>query len=387
MEIGDSIPKTDVDSKKIQELRKKIIDNLLDLGFSISGERELFLPEDKTFIRRAHKNAVDYAIRKKQRLIERHDERFLNDYIANGNEIEVKSIWPKLITVDNQNSDLFNWIKLHWSIPISSGYGRRLRYIVTDENTGSVIGIIGLADPVYGLRDRDKVIGWSPQVRKRKLKHVMDAFVLGAVPPYSMILGGKLVASMLASPIIRKDFKRKYKGKRSIISGELFNGKLAAITTASALGRSSIYDRINIKHGPRFIHSGWSQGSGEFHLLSDFYPELSKLVRDDVLKMKNPLWGSGIRNRRVVLLKALDTLGLPSSLLYHNVKRELFIVPQGSDAFKYLQGKSNGVGYYQISHEEIARKMLKRWVFKRAETDESYLKFRREEYSLAKTQK
>ena len=37
---------------------------------------------------------------------------------------------------------------------------------------------------------------------------MMDAYVLGAVPPYNMLLGGKLVASLVRSRDIYDDFAR-----------------------------------------------------------------------------------------------------------------------------------------------------------------------------------
>ncbi len=147
------------------------------------------------------------------------------------------------------------------------------------------------------------------------------------------------------SPRIRRDFARKYKGKRSPISGRIFDGKLAFITTASAFGKSSVYDRIKISRGPEMIHAGWSSGSGEFHLFSDFYNELTSLVREYIKGQKNPLWGSGVRNRRVVICAALDKLNLPRELIYHNIKRELFAMPLGHRSFEFLRGESKSIGY------------------------------------------
>jgi hypothetical protein len=37
----------------------------------------------------------------------------------------------------------------------------------------------------------------------------MDAFVLGAVPPYSMLLGSKLVALLATTEEVARAFKRK----------------------------------------------------------------------------------------------------------------------------------------------------------------------------------
>ncbi len=391
--LGDTMQKeiNELQSPNLDEkteiLRSKILSHLSQLGFVISNGGSLSLPEDKNYIRNAHKAALGILIKKNFDKIQKYDQGYIDRYIIDGRDLDVASIEPRLIKVNDSNTNLFNWVKLHWSIPISAGYGRRLRYIVTDKANGSIIGIIGLADPVYGLRDRDSLIGWSPEMRKVRLKNIMDAFVLGSVPPYSQVLGGKLIASLLASPKIRQDFIKKYKGTKSLISGTVFDGKLAAITTASAFGKSSVYDRISIRNGPRFIHTGWSSGSGEFHMFSEIYPELLELVREDVKSRKNPLWGKGIRNRRVVILAALDRLHLPRSLLYHNVKRELFTMPLGSSSFEYLKGISSRINYYPLKQEEIADYIIERWMIPRAKRDGRYLQFEKETFSLRSMEK
>lgn len=271
---------------------------------------------------------------------------------------------------------------MHWSIPISAGYGRRLRYIVQNENDKSIMGIIGLDDPVYALKNRDNFIGWSTEQRKNRLKHVMDAFVLGAIPPYSMVLGGKLIASLVTSPEIRHDFKHKYAGKQSRISGEIFNGKLAAITTASALGKSSIYDRIKIPNGSEFIHTGWTKGSGEFQFATGIYDKLHDLASQSVKWTKNPLWGKGTRNRRVVIQQALRMLGLPPGFDYHNIKRELFLIPLGSKSIEYLNGRAKYIKYYHATQDDISQYMLRRWMIPRSERRKEYLEFKADDYSL-----
>ena len=178
-------------------LRVKVLNNLKDSGFIITNNGRLIVPRNKDYLRKLHNSAVEYILNKNRDFILKHDSKYLDKYIINGRSLDVKDIHPTLIQVkDKDQSELFRWIKMHWSIPISAGYGRRLRYIVKDQINGAIIGIIGLADPVYALGDRDRYIGWSPEQRKKSLKHIMDAFVLGAVPPYSMVLGGKLVASL-----------------------------------------------------------------------------------------------------------------------------------------------------------------------------------------------
>jgi hypothetical protein len=100
------------------------------------------------------------------------------------------NIRPRLVQVQSDSRDelLFRYACLHWSIPISSGYGRRVRFLVIDESNNKLIGVIGIGDPVYSLAARDKWIGWNEAEHRERLHAVMDAFVLGAVPPYAQHL-------------------------------------------------------------------------------------------------------------------------------------------------------------------------------------------------------
>jgi hypothetical protein len=86
---------------------------------------------------------------------------------------------------------------LTWAVPVSHGFGRRLRYLVWDRHNGKLIGLMAIGDPVFNLSVRDKLIGWNSHARGERLVNIMDAYVLGAVPPYNMLLGGKLVAALI----------------------------------------------------------------------------------------------------------------------------------------------------------------------------------------------
>jgi hypothetical protein len=64
---------------------------------------------------------------------------------------------PRLVEVlrDSDDELLFRYASLHWSIPTSSGYGRRLRFLVEDAHNGKLIGLFGLCDPVFSVAARD----------------------------------------------------------------------------------------------------------------------------------------------------------------------------------------------------------------------------------------
>ena len=70
---------------------------------------------------------------------------------------------------------------------------------------------MGILSSTWGMRDC--WIGWTKEDRQERLHHVMDAFVLGAVPPYSHLLCGKLVAMLAASNQVRDAFHGKYAGQ------------------------------------------------------------------------------------------------------------------------------------------------------------------------------
>jgi len=365
-----------------EELANNLIKTLTEQGFEITRDGLRFDASIKNNVRELHSAAVKHVLEKKRSFLKKYDEGFTDVYVADGSEIVPSEIKPKLIRVDDKNSLLFNWIKLHWSIPVSSGYGRRMRYLIEDEYNKKIIGIIGLGDPVYALKDREAFIGWSNEEKSHNLKHVMDAFVLGAIPPYNMILGGKLVASLTSSKEIYDDFKKKYCGKTSLIREDVFNGRLAGITTSSALGKSSLYDRIKIPDGSQFYHMGWTSGSGDFQFLNGYYDDLFNLVSQQKITGKNAKWGSGIRSRRVVIRKSLSILGLSPKFMYHGIRRELFFVPQGKNWSKFLCGKSSRLSPYNISVNEISEYMKNRWMLPRAERDKKYIEFKKINYSL-----
>lgn len=365
--------------------KTKILAVLKKQGFSYNNGKLVIKIDSKEGLRNLNTMAVHHLLEKKKEFIEKRDEFFVTKYIANGNEIEPDKIKPKLIYVnseDKEKNDLFNWVKLHWSIPISAGYGRRLRYLVMDDHAKKLIGIIGLADPVYALRARDSFIGWDTKTKNNNLRHIMDGFVIGSVPPYSLILGGKLVASLIASDKVSKDFHKKYSGKKSIISGRKFNGKLVALTTSSAFGKSSMYDRIKIPEGPEFVHVGWTKGSGEFHFSNGEYKNLFGLAKKLKIKGKNKKWGKGPRNKRVVVCGALKKLGMPKALLYHGIERELFLIPLAENWKEILSGKQKNIKRVNNRIDYISSYMIKRWIIPRSIRDDKYKLYKNYYYSL-----
>ncbi len=373
------------DSPKANELKSHIFRSLRRQGFKIRNQ--LVVPpnlNDKNKLRELHQEAVKYNVERSRPGLERHEDALLS-YIASGKEVIPENIRPKLVLVQSGSEEelLFRYTRLHWSIPVSAGYGRRIRFVVYDESNGKLIGIFGLGDPVFGLRPRDCWIGWNHNVRKSRLQNVMDLFVLGAVPPYSSLLCGKLVALLATSQEVRQVFHRKYGGRLSFISRKPLDGRLALLTTTSALGRSSLYNRLNYDGQTVFQSVGFTLGSGEFHFGNGFYKDLRRFALENCEATgKHGLWGKGFRNRREIVRKTLPLLGLSQDLLYHGVKREIFLAPLAENTAAFLQGDHQRLRYHHRTADDLFDWFRERWLLPRAGRDPRYREFEPDTYRL-----
>ncbi len=84
---------------------------------------------------------------------------------------------------------------------------------------------------------------------------------------------------------------------------------------------------------------GETRGSGEFHFSDGLHSTITDFALEYCLPTaKDPRWGTGFRNRREVVKKALPTLGFSDRLLYHGVRREIFVCPLGTNARAFLVG-------------------------------------------------
>lgn len=367
------------------ELRDRIIWSLRAQGFRVQNGAVLPPKElSKEKIRELHETAVEHRIERAMDGLFRKEKDLLQ-HVASGNEIVPSGISPRLVEVlpESEEELLFRYASLHWSIPVSSGYGRRLRFLVVDEQNGKLIGLIGLGDPVYSLGPRDEWVGWTLSDRKKRLRNVMDAFVLGAVPPYSFLLCGKLVAMLAASDTVRDAFKRKYRGTHSVIRRTAHDGRLALITTTSALGRSSVYNRLRLEARLLYQRVGFTKGSGEFHFSNGLYGALSGFAEKHCEPTaKQERWGTGFRNRREVIKKCLSALGLSSDWIYHGIEREVFVIPLARNTREFLRGQHSRLMWYHQSETRIFEYFRDRWMLPRFSWDERFRSWSKDDWAI-----
>jgi hypothetical protein len=284
---------------------------------------------------------------------------------------------------DTEHERLFRYACLHWSIPVSAGYGRRLRFLVFDENNGKLIGLFGLGDPVYSMQARDVWVGWNKENKAQHLYHMMDAYVLGAVPPYSMLLCGKLIAMLVCSNEVREEFLNKYDGQKSLIRQKTRLPYLALVTTTSAFGKSSIYNRIRINGLQYWTSLGFTQGTGDFHFSNGIYDDIKAFVEKNCVPTdKHIAWGSGFRNRREIIRKCLMKIGLSYKLRNHGIQREIFAAPLGSNAIQFLKGEESDPSLFDWPASELSDAFKEKWLLNRAERKPEFSEYTREQYRL-----
>ncbi len=163
-------------------IRSELLKHLRGLGYRTNPKGLIYLHRSsKHHIRLLHQEHRRAKLEKAGNLISRWSS--YSRFFADGSEIQPFRITPRLEAIKGKTwqSDLFRLATLTWSVPVSSGFGRRIRFLVWDDNCGKLMGVLGLGDPVFNLGARDRLIGWNADERKERLVHVMDAFVLGAL--------------------------------------------------------------------------------------------------------------------------------------------------------------------------------------------------------------
>lgn len=294
-------------------------------------------------------------------------------HFAESSEVDVRKVRPVLIPVrpSTWEGDLFRTATLLWSVPVSRGYGRRMRYLVMDESNGKLIGLLALGDPVFNLKSRDTWIGWTAEDRRKRLSSVMDLYICGSVPPYSFLLGSKLVACLATGREVGDAFRAKYTGAKGIISGEEKPAELLVVTTTSALGRSSLYNRLKLPTDPitEFQRIGFTEGWGHFSVGDDLFMRLrDHLISEDHKYANGYSFGTGPNWRLRTIRAAMKSLGVDDALLKHGIQREVFAAELSDSARQQLREGIQGPGARPTA-AEIADAAIDRWVRPRYERE------------------
>lgn len=363
---------------EISQLRGEIIDRLGSQGFNVNQDGTICCHDnpEKELIRNLHKHYRCEKLLLARRFINSTIDE-ISSFFADGSAINIEKFSPRLyaVTSDTIYSTLFRFATLLWSVPVSQGFGRRQRFLVIDEFNNKLVGLFAIGDPVFNLKVRDQRIGWNHKDRIDRLYNVMDIFTVGAVPPYSGLLCGKLMALIATCDEVRDYVWHKYINALTTIMGRFKNPHLVLLTTSSALGRSSLFNRIALNGTPHFIHIGETEGWGHFHLGNSTF----QLMREYLEAVQHPIikanrFGQGPNWKIRTIRTCLELLNLPASMLQHGIKRQVYIAPLAENYKDFLLGITDKPSYYDLSMNKLVEYFKYRWFKPRAERCPDYKK-------------
>jgi hypothetical protein len=230
-------------------------------------------------------------------------------------------------------------------------------------------------------------------VRRAKAESVgisiADIMVCGAVPPYSHILGGKLVAMLLASPEIVQAYRDRYADAESVIASSIAGRavrrppRLVALSTTSLYGVPlNQYTNVTIPCGrvggrpdlvARYQRLGETLGFGSYQFMAETSRALLRLNPLDV----NFVFGEGVNPKMRALRGGLDALDLPSDqFLNHGNPRVVYGVALARNVREVLLGMATEPDYLlPLQHgaeatDAIASWWTERWLAKRINRDD-----------------
>lgn len=322
---------------------------------------------DKNSVRKAHFDQRKNLLNSSADFIFNYEDELL-PYFASGDEIDPAKIQAEVVPVRTaHDANLFRYASFQWSVPVSQGYGRRNKFLVKDHQNGKLIGIFALGDPVINLGARDSAVGWNAEHRKRRLYNVLDSYVLGAVEPYRQLIGGKLIAMTAVSNEVQRFITNKYSGsKTDLINGKSKISAPALFTTTSALGKSSVYNRLKFHDNPILYPVGYSSGFGHFQFSESLFDDLVDLVRSQNATGIGNKFGQGANWRFRVIKQALTSLGLNQNLLQHGVAREVFLAPLANNFREFLRSETDELELIDYPLGELNEFFTARWAIPRA---------------------
>ncbi len=365
------------ENRKIK-LRNKIISKIKEYPL------KKLKKQDKDTYRKIHEKARNELLLKHRKFLCTKGSKIINEFFADGADIIPENIDPQLIPVrTKQEWNVFKTARFTWSLPYSYGYGRRLCFLIMDRSNNKLMGILGCHSPALGLTSRNKYLNLKGKEKVYKLNETLDIFTLGAIPPYNKLLAGKLVVMSAVSNEVRDFYREKYHGKETEMEGNIISSNLVLLTTSSAYGKSSIYNRVKFNENLLCFSLGYTKGIGTFKYTDEIcslMKQYLKLCGVDVISgfgngpnYKFRLINQAIRQiNKEVDLKHEYNIDYCNVLLHHEIQREVFLFPLASNLLNYMNGIEDQVEYFDYPFNDLAEYWRERYLNSRITLNESW---------------
>ncbi|MEM5871674.1 MAG: DUF4338 domain-containing protein [Candidatus Aenigmatarchaeota archaeon] len=356
-----------------EELVQKIINSLLEQGFSVNPHLKVGLNNKEHFRNLQQKARIEQLYLHKKFLVKNF--RKVTQFSIDNKSFNPENISLELREVKTGSLDeiIFRWWNLiWWSIPYQRPYGRQIRFILWDNAHNAPFGLICLQSPVLKMAVRDKFLEIPKEELDRWVNMSMHAQRVGALPPYNELLGGKLVALTLTCNEIREVYKRKYTGAITLLENRKIEPYLLFITTTSAFGRSSIYNRLKF-HEENIAYSlGFTKGTGTFHVSEELYKEILDFLSQKGYDIARGL-GHGPSRKLKLISLGLRHLGL-SKFEFHGIKREFYLFPLVKNLKEVVKAGAKPI-WYDRPFERLVYYWKDKWAIPRTNRKSDWKSF------------
>ena len=249
---------------------------------------------------------------------------------------EINSIEPIVEPVEQGNSKANeDWIitrRLIHSMEFTANPGRNVKFYVKDKVSGKVLGMICLGSDVTSLGVRDTLIGWNKEnkFKEGKLNHTAIGTTICCVQPLGFnMLGGKLVAQMVTSNVVRDTWKK------------LYGQTLVGISTTALYGIHSMYNGI-----PQWKTLGETKGKISLKPDDTFYDTWHQWLKENktedykrVTTSKTGQPVTGIKQKIIQLIyKELD---IKRAKYEHGFKRGCYFANIYQNGKEFLRSEIN----------------------------------------------
>jgi len=242
---------------------------------------------------------------------------------------------------------------------------------------------------------------------------MMEVIVCGAIAPYSYLLGGKLVAMLLASPEVLQQYQERYGQSASTIASQIAGRDVTRSAHLVYLGTSSLYagaidkekfekfqegtrrassasqyNRVRIpahiagrKGEINYDCIGVTKGFGVVHFSSDTREALEELDRIKYQGRRvNSIFGEGTSPRMRKIRQGISLLGLDERFLVHGQSRIVYGVKLAYNTERYLNGEDEDPNYIlpldnpKATTNAISSYWIERWLSSRLNHEETLRK-------------
>ena len=253
---------------------------------------------------------------------------------------EINAIKPIIEVVEQGQGD--DWIltrRLVHSMEFTANPGRNVKFFVKDKTTNKVLGVISLGSDVTSLGVRDEFIGWTKddKFKNGKLNHTAIGSTICCTQPLGFnFLGGKLVAAMVTSKIIRDTWKKQY------------GQTLVGFSTTALYGIHSMYNGI-----PHWKTLGETKGKISLKPDDKFYDTwhqwLKNNRREEYDKVTTSTTGQPVTGIKQKILQLIyKELGIKRAEYEHGFKRGCYYADLYQNGKEFLRS--------EISEDELIMK-------------------------------